>query len=201
MSTSTTTMPIQDIPFMPAGDAMSETMAADANKPVVTERAADAIKEIAMACAPTDAPEEGMRATGEALKNSSTTDESPSETETPPSLSNSSNASHASSIKKKLAVTPKNPAAEPKTYPQAILHVVWNAGVLSRVGITTECNKLGFDKATCIKSALRNCLKAGVILVDANWYTIGGDRRNDQGYTARLKQGISRCQSVDPRQG
>jgi len=126
--TATTTMPIKDIPFMPAGDAMSKTMAADANKPVVAERVADAIEETAMACAPTDASEEGMRATDKALKNVSTTDESASgsivdqvvngktntasESKTPSLPSSSSNASrpksHLSTVENTVKVVVKS---------------------------------------------------------------------------------------------
>tara|TARA_B110001450_G_scaffold243594_2_gene254964 strand:+ start:225 stop:734 length:510 start_codon:yes stop_codon:yes gene_type:complete len=95
-----------------------------------------------------------------------------------------------SSPKMKRATKPNNPASEPKSYPQAIVRVIWNAGLLSRAGVAAGCKKLGFDKASGVKAAISKCLKEGVIVVDASWYSIGGDLRNDESYTARLEQGM-----------
>ena len=191
MSTTTITMPMQDVPNMLDDDAMAESKILDANKPVAVENATDVVEEASMTCAHADAPAEGLRATGEAtevVQNPSTSNTA-SDSEPPSSPSNSSNSSN-SSPKKKRAVKPKDPAAKPKSYPQAILHVVWNGGLLSRASITTECKKLSFDKPTCIKPALSKCLKEGLVVIDSSWYSIGGDLANDEGYKARLEQGM-----------
>lgn len=200
------------VSVMPSAEAMEDvaaaadaihSMEADVQETVVAKNAVDDVEETIEPCARTHAPVEGVRATHtsqpaqEALGNSST--EVAPVVPNSPSPSNSSelsNSSTNSSSKKKRAVKPKNPGAAPKSYPQAILHVVWKEGLLSRAGLANACKELGFDKATCIKPALSKCLKEGLITIDASWYSLGESLRGDDEYTKRLEAGLQKREEM-----
>ena len=76
----------------------------------------------------------------------------------------------------------------PKTYPQAVVHAVTQAGMLSRAGLTSECKKLGFEKASCLKTALSKCIKEGLVVIDSASYLLAD--KSELEYAKRLKDAL-----------
>ena len=84
----------------------------------------------------------------------------------------------------------------PKTYPQAVVHAVRQAGMLSRAGLTSECKKLGFEKASCLKTALSKCIKEGLVVIDSASYLLSdtlrksSDKKSESEYAKRLTDAL-----------